>query len=111
MPSRSKRKGSNFERELVREAQAAGLQAYRCWGSDGRSRGYAKDVDLVLQEDSARPVKLQSKRRARLPAWLNLSKVDGVVLRQDHDEALVVIRWRWFLELMKDRGESGGDDD
>lgn len=99
MPNRSKRKGTGFERELVNEAISAGIPAYRCWGSDGRSRGHDKDVDLVLRGS----IKLQTKRRAKLPDWLGLSdKVDGVVLRQDHGAAVVVIEWEWFLRLLID---------
>ncbi len=99
MPNRSKQKGTGFERELVEKAVNAGIPAYRCWGSDGRSRGLPKEVDLVLNHS----IKLQTKRRSKLPDWLGLSdKVDGVVLRQDHGEAVAVIRWAWFLRLMRD---------
>jgi hypothetical protein len=104
MPNKSKRKGNSFERELVQQAQAAGLDGYRCWGSDGRSRGLGKDVDLVLTG----AVKLQAKRKAKLPEWLGLTNgVDGVVLRQDHGEAVVVLRWADYLALLKAAGANG----
>jgi hypothetical protein len=97
MPNKSKRKGNTFERELVQQAQAAGVEAYRCWGSDGRSRGLVKDVDLVL----AGSVKLQAKRKTKLPGWLGLTDgIDGVVLRQDHGESVVVLRWADYLALL-----------
>lgn len=104
MPNKSKRKGTSFERELVQQAQFTGLEACRCWGSDGRSRGLSKDVDLVL----AGTVKLQAKRKANLPDWLGLTdNVDGVVLREDRGETFVVLRWTDYLVLLKATGAKG----
>ncbi len=98
MPSRSKRKGTGFERELVQEAQAAGLDAFRCWGSDGRSRGYHKDVDLVV----AGSVTVQAKRRAKLPAWLKPSdSVNATIVREDRGSAYVILPYEQWLLLLK----------
>lgn len=101
----SRRKGMGFERELVNQAKAAGIPAYRCWGSDGRSHGLPKEVDLVLNGS----IKLQAKRRSKLPAWLGFTDaLDGVVLRQDHGETMAVISWEWLLSIMARALLSGG---
>jgi len=85
----SKRKGSGFERELVNEAVACGLEAERAWGSNGRALGEGEAVDLLV-----RGMRLQAKRRARVAEYLAIPDgADGVVFRQDRGETLVLMRW------------------
>jgi hypothetical protein len=91
-----KRKGNAFEREVVNRAKELGLDASRSWASDGRSRGMAKEVDLVIQ---GRP--LQCKRIKQLPQWIGMTEnVDAAVLREDHGSSLVVLRLEDFFQLL-----------
>ena len=92
----NKRKGNAYERELVNDARANGLDAERAWGSDGRSMGMPADVDLVVQG-----MPLQCKRVKQLPKWLGMSdSVGGVAVREDRGETYVLVRWdavrRWL---------------
>ncbi len=63
----SKRKGTAYERELVDQAKARGLEAKRAWGSNGASLGLLPEVDLVV---AGQPI--QAKRRARFPKWFKV---------------------------------------
>lgn len=102
----SKRKGNQFERELVRQAREAGLPADRCWASDGRSAGLPPEVDVVV---NGWPI--QAKRRAQVAAYLNIP--DGcraVAFRQDRGPALVLMELADFLEIVRN-GNHGLDQD
>ena len=100
MPSKSKTKGHRFERELVRQAQAIGLDAERARGSDGRALGEASEVDLIVSG-----VRIQAKRRKKLAAYLiDTGKADCCVFRQDRGDSFVLISWHNFLSLLKDGG-------
>jgi hypothetical protein len=92
----NKVKGTGFERELVKEAQAIGLQAKRAWGSNGEAMGFTKEVDLLIED-----VKLQAKRHKKLPAWLSMIGVDGVVFRENHGDTYVMITWNQYLSILK----------
>jgi hypothetical protein len=106
MTAPSKRKGNTYEYELVEEAMAAGLRAKRSWGSNGESLGYDKEVDLIVDGGHSLGMqKVQAKRRAKLPAYLQIPKgCDSVVFRQDYDQSLVLIPWTTYLAfLCKDK--------
>ncbi len=89
-------KGTKFERELVRLALRSGLKAERMWGSNGQAKGYLEGVDVVIGEWT-----LQAKRYARIAAYLKRPEgTDGVIVREDHGEALVVLPYSAFLNLI-----------
>lgn len=91
-----KRKGNGFEREVVKQAEGFGLKASRSWASDGRSRGMAKEVDLLIEQ-----WKVQCKRIKALPKWLGLIEgIDLAVTREDNGEAYAVLRLETFLALI-----------
>lgn len=99
----NKRRGFAYEAELVKEAEAVGLEAKRAWGSNGESLGEAADVDLVVSGK-----RIQAKRRKSLAAFLRPSEtVDAVVTRIDAEpgkrkpDSLVVMRWAAWLELVR----------
>lgn len=95
----SKRKGNEFERELVRLAIESGLQAERAYASNGRALGECDAVDVKI--DAKR---VQAKRRAALPAYLQIPDgCDAVAFRQDRGEPLVLITlWEW-MDLVKSK--------
>ncbi len=102
MTHKSKTKGNGFERELVADAEAAGLEAVRGWGSDGRTLGEDPEVDLLIAKR-----KIQAKRRKALASYLIPSDaVDAVIARADAQpgkpkpEAVVVVRWSDWVEMV-----------
>jgi Holliday junction resolvase len=101
MTSPGKAKGNTYERELVKQFQAAGFEAKRAWGSNGQSLGHHEEVD-VLVNYGTKQLKVQAKRRKKLPTFLGLTEhVDVAVFRQDNDESFVLMRLDDFLQRIK----------
>lgn len=102
MPSKNKIRGNAFEYEIVELAEAAGLEAQRAWGSDGRSLGETADVDVRVAG-----LRCQAKRRKEFPKWfkeviLPDDTVDFQAIREDRGKpGFVVIRIDYFLRLLK----------
>ena len=103
----SKRKGNNFEREVVARAKEFGLTAERAYASNGKSFGEAEDVDIKLQS-----LKGQCKRRKRIAQWLkHPESCDIALVREDRGETYVIIEYEDFLEIvayMKELHNNGG---
>lgn len=104
MPGRSpKRKGNVFERELVKLAIDSGLDAQRAWGSNGASLGWHAEVDVMVNG-----CRIQAKRRASIAGFMQPTEnVDAVALRADNGEALIVLRYSDFLDMLKGRENNG----
>ena len=95
----SKRKGSNYEREIVHALQAFGWQAERAYASNGRALGEAEDVDLVAVSPAGARVRIQAKRRATLSKQLRVPDgADCTVLREDGQPSFVIVRLRDVAE-------------
>ena len=92
----SKRKGNTFERELVNQAKAAGLDAERAYASNGRSLGHHEEVDVLVAGK-----RIQAKRRKAIAKWMRPNEnVDAVVVREDQGESIVLMRWKEYLSLL-----------
>ena len=114
MKNRSKRKGSDFERELVNQAIESGLVAERAYASNGRSLGEAEDVDVM-----AGGKRIQAKRSKNYPSMKAIDgyltdTVDAVAVRADGCETRVVLTWWEYLDLITvwqqyhaERGDAG----
>lgn len=106
MPSKSKIKGSNFEREIVQEFQEAGFEAKRAYASNGEALGLHREVDVLVSFkqpnqfgiEHLRQLKLQCKRRKELPRCIGLSEnVDASVLRANNGESIIILRLEDFI--------------
>jgi len=97
-------RGFNLEREIVNAAKAKGLTSRRMWGSDGRVAGLAAEVDVIIENDH-----LQCKRRRALPKWIDFTSVNGMVIRADKQQAIVVLPLEHYLFLQQliKQGSSG----
>jgi Holliday junction resolvase len=92
----SKAKGYGFEKELVDQANEKGILSKRAWGSNGKALGEAETVDLLIGS-----YRVQAKRRKSLPAYLKPPEgADAQIFRADREEALVVLPWKLFLDLV-----------
>lgn len=97
----SKVKGNTYERELVQQAQEAGIEAERAWGSNGRALGFHEEVDCVLRVSQDLTFKVQAKRRKKVADYMKPSVfVDLQLIREDRGEPLAVIRYKDLLELL-----------
>lgn len=91
----SKAKGNGFEREVVKAAESWGLAAERAWGSNGQSKGWHEEVDVMLEGTT-----FQLKRRKKLPNILRPSgEVMGQIVREDHGEAFAVVPLDHYLAV------------
>jgi hypothetical protein len=109
MPHSSKRKGNRYEREVVGDAEAAGLEAERAYASDGRSLGEAEECDVLIRRRDANvldAVRVQAKRRKSIAQYLQPPEgADVVVTREDRGDSLAVVPLTLFLDLLRNQTE------
>ena len=92
----NKARGKTLERDAVALAKSFGFTAQRGWGSDGRAMGEHQEVDIKIED-----YKFQCKRKVKFPDWLQRNNVvDGHIIRQDNEVAMVVIPLKFFLALL-----------
>lgn len=115
MSAPGKIKGSNFEREVVAELRVRGIPSKRAYASNGNALGEHEQVDIVVyhgritNNPDTKPtvkLKLQLKRRKKLPEYLGMTKhVDAVVFRQDNDVAYILLPLATFIDhyLIEDK--------
>jgi len=97
----SKQKGNRYEREIVKQAQEAGIEAERAWGSNGRALGFHEEVDCLLHVSEDLKLRVQAKVRKKIAQHLKPSVfVDMQVIKEDRGESLAVIRYKDLLELL-----------
>ena len=109
MPHPSKRKANRHEREIVRQAEAADLEAKRAYASNGQSLGEVKECDVLLRGRDAHVLdvlRIQAKRRKSIAKYLNPPEgTDAVVVREDRADNLIVLPFTAFLDVLQQRGD------
>ena len=109
MPSKSKLKGSNFERTIVNKFKEAGHDSKRAYASNGQSLGLTEDVDVVVYEqyenlytgetETQEELKIQCKVRKKLPEFLGFSRnVDAVCFKMNAGDTYIMLRLDDFIE-------------
>jgi Holliday junction resolvase len=96
MGKASRDKGLRNERQLVNDLKAAGFDASRVPLSGALG---GKDVGDVIVSGMRFEAKVRSGSFSLLYRWL--SKVDGLFLKSDRQEQLVVMRMRTFKQLLQ----------
>lgn len=100
MGNPSKRKGDGFEREVVKLLQECGIAAEKIPLSGAVKGGsFEGDIDCPVRGIDR---KLECKRRRRfatLYGWLGANF--GLVLREDNNEPLIVMRLSDWTDLAK----------
>ena len=109
MPHPSKRKANRHERELVKIAEAKGLESERAYASNGRSLGEVEACDVLVRgrdADVMDALRIQAKRRATIASYLEPPEgTDAVVVREDRADNLVVLPFKDFLDLVTEATE------
>jgi len=104
MPHPSKRKANRHEREIVKIAEAKGLEAERAYASNGESLGEVEACDCLVRgrdSDVMDALRIQAKRRASIASYLEPPEgTDCVVVREDRADNLVVLDLEDFLDLV-----------
>lgn len=99
---RNRRRGGDYERELVNAFKGYGLNARRVPLSGATT--YAKnDVEVVAGFDGKTTLSGEAKRRAGLPEYITkaLDGADFAAFRQDRGETLIVVRLETFAQLLQ----------
>jgi Holliday junction resolvase len=92
-----KRKGYEYERELVNGFRDHGLKCSRVpLSGAGEEKG-----DIRLTCGWGQNLKGEAKRRKTLPAYLNPGEHDFTIFRQDRGETLVLVRLSLFKDLVQ----------
>ena len=116
MTSRSKRKGTRIENEIVQRHKALGMQAERVPLSGAAGGSYTGDVVITMKralhghETSAVPYKnmnLRGEVKARkqgagfttLERWLGTN--DLLFLKRDRQDPMVVMNWDTYAALIR----------
>jgi hypothetical protein len=110
MGSKSRRKGAQYERDIVNAAKAKGMSAERIQGRAGAAR--LGDPDVLIAD----VVRVECKRRAKLPDYLMEwgDGADAVVMRDDGRKSVVVMpldRWLALVKWATEQGWPVADDD
>tara|TARA_R100000152_G_C6753757_1_gene177517 strand:+ start:1052 stop:1294 length:243 start_codon:yes stop_codon:yes gene_type:complete len=64
------------------------------WGSDGRSRGLPKDVDIVVGD-----MHCQCKKRARIASYVKIPEgCDATIIAEDYGKPLIVLDYETYLD-------------
>lgn len=101
----SRNKGAGYEREVVHEARAFGLDAKRVPLS-GAAEGFKGDVLIQSGDEEYR---CELKRRKSLPSYFTdyLADNDAVIVRQDNGTSMVLLPLAGWLEMLARR--NGGE--
>jgi hypothetical protein len=92
-------KGRGYEYELRDQFISYGLACRRVMQSGG---GIEKD-DLVLTTGWGEEWRIEAKRRAKLPGYLNNPTCHATIFRQDRGPSMVLITLERFMELVQCR--------
>lgn len=97
--NKNKRRGTDLEREIVNLFKAKGIQAKRAYASNGESLGHDKEVDILVTLNDDTLLKVQCKRKKKLPKYLGMTdKIDAVGFKEDRGEIYIMIRCTDFIE-------------
>ena len=76
------------------------MQARRTWGSDGRSLGLNKDVDIVTSEG----ITFQVKKKKDFPKWIGVNgNTNYNIIQTDYKPPLIIIPLEEWLELKRSK--------
>jgi hypothetical protein len=104
MSSSSKAKGTGYEREFLEKLANGGIEdAERTWGSDGRSRGLHREVDVVIRGS----VYVQNKRPSSVPGYLfpkDKGHIKVLTERSTGDEYAIVWLDPYYIRLLNTAG-------
>ena len=95
------KKGYRGEVEVLQLFEGLDISAMRSWGSDGRSMQQASDVEIVADVADDLQLKIQVKRRKKLPAYLQFKSCDLVATRQDRGHWVYILQESTFKRLLE----------
>ena len=101
MGSSSKRKGYQYEREIVKAFESAGMNATRAWGSNGKALGLHECVDVRVDIGDEH-LYIQAKRRKSISSYIKPDDtVHMQVIREDRGDSYAVVKLETLIDLIK----------
>lgn len=107
MPNKNKLRSYAQETQIVKAFASACIKADRMWGSNGNARGYHAEVDIIIPKwwvsnncnsDITGEIKLQAKKKKKLPDWLGFTEhVDGVITSCDYGKKYIMFELNDFI--------------
>lgn len=103
----NRRRGNRHEREIVEIAEEFGFDAKRAWGSNGKNLGEVRECDcLAVDKPNDIELRLSAKKRKNIANYLEPPEgTDGIVLRENYGENLIVLRFKEFLRMLREAYE------
>ena len=99
---RARQRGAELQRQAVRMAKDAGLEAYN------RDRGGAQHEQGDIEIEGHY---YGCKRRTRIAQWLKPEKEEeGVVVREDRSKPYIVLDYEYFVNLLSIMKELAEDE-
>jgi hypothetical protein len=95
----SRRKGANAEREVIRLACAAGLEAERTWHTAQSPHAAERCCDVRI---AGRPCQVKVAADGYKKLYDSLEAVEFLFVRADHREWLAIVRAGELMKLLKD---------
>lgn len=106
MGNTNRRRGHDFERELVNIAEEEGFQTQRAYNSQGSSLGEVEECDVKI--DGWR---IDCKRRKSIAQYLSIPEgVEVKAIREDYGDPLVLMSFDQFLELIDEDSNSNSEE-
>ncbi len=104
MSRKSRRKGADGEREIVRLARAHGLTAERTWQTAQASNPEGRCCDVLVD---GRPAQVKIAADGFTTLYAALDGVEMAFVRSDRREWLAIIPADRFFELWGEKGAGG----
>ena len=100
MANKQKQKGNRFEYQVRDSFINNGIDCVRSYGSDGRSLGLDKEVDLLVKHNG-KQYTIQCKVRKKISSFIKPSDdIYAQVIKEDRGDIVCVIRLDDFIDLL-----------
>ena len=100
MANKQKQKGNRFEYQVRDTFIDNGIECVRSYGSDGRSLGLDKEVDLLVKH-KGKQYTVQCKVRKKISSFIKPSDdIYTQIIKEDRGDTICVIRLQDFIELL-----------
>ena len=100
MSSKQKQKGNRFEYQVRDTFIENGIDCVRSYGSDGRSLGLDKEVDLLVKH-KGNEYTIQCKVRKKISTFIKPSDdIYTQIIKEDRGDIICVLRLQDFIDLL-----------
>ena len=100
MSSKQKQKGNRFEYQVRDTFIDSGIDCVRSYGSDGRSLGLDKEVDLLVKHKGSEYT-VQCKVRKKISTFIKPSDdIYTQIIKEDRGDVICVLRLKDFIDLL-----------